>query len=47
MVSAISAPRSPKSDGRTSPETAAMQSTTMGLSRPENDSVIAVSATAP
>ncbi len=45
MVSAISAPRSPMSDGRTRPVSAASTSTIVGLSVPVKASVISVAAT--
>ena len=45
IVSAITAPRSPMSDGRTRPDTAARIRTTNGLSTPANASAISTAAT--
>ena len=46
IVSATTAPRSPMSDGRTRPDTAAMISTSTGLRTPANANAISRAATA-
>ena len=45
IASATTAPRSPMSEGRTSPDTAARIRTTKGLSTPAKASAISIAAT--